>query len=247
MLSKRLRAVDGDGRTAGGEVTLSSHNLVVVLTELEALGRPGIEVGLHIDRTAGALVLTNRPVLLKGRGAINGRLVGTSSLSNLVRRAVRGDSALVLGVGRRVVGTEVLNDVVLDERVAGPAIDGKVRVAVGAVGTRVGDSTGRSRVPSLSSDEVAARAPLDAVGSSVAVGVGGLGATVSPPGEVAAVVGASGGGSALAGNEVARRASSNVSGGGGHGAGGSNGCGDDGSEGNHFEYKVTVEVGRLAC
>jgi hypothetical protein len=218
-----------------------------VLAELEALGSPGVEVGLHVDRTAGALVLTNRPVLLKGRGAIDGRLVGTSSLGNLVRRAISGDGALVLGVGRRVVGAEVLNDVVLDERVAGPAVDGEVRVAVGAVGTRVGDGTGRSRVPSLSSNEVAARAPLDAVGSAGAVGVGSLGAIVGPPGVVAAVVGASGGGSALASNEVARRASSNVGGGGGHGAGGSNGCGYDGGEGNHFECMVTVEVKRLAC
>jgi len=36
---------------------------------------------------------------------------------------------------------EVLNDVVLDERVASPAVDGKVGVAIGVVGTRVGDGT----------------------------------------------------------------------------------------------------------
>ena len=34
---------------------------------------------------------------------------------------------------------EVLNDVVLDERVASPAVDGKVGVAVGVVGARVGN------------------------------------------------------------------------------------------------------------
>jgi hypothetical protein len=218
-----------------------------VLTKLQALGGPSIEVSLHVDRSAGALVLTNRPVLLKGRGAIDRRLVGTGSLRNLVVAAVNVDRTLVLGVGRRVVGTKVLNDIVLDERVAGPAVDGKVRVAVGAVVARVGDGTGRSGVPSLSSDEVATRAPGDAVGSSVAVGVGDLGATVSPPGVVATVVGAGGGGSALASNEVARRAGSNVGGGGGHGASGSNGCGHDGGEGDHFEGKDTVEVGRLAC
>jgi len=36
---------------------------------------------------------------------------------------------------------EVLNDVVLDEWVASPAVDGKVGVAVGVVGTRIGDGT----------------------------------------------------------------------------------------------------------
>lgn len=36
---------------------------------------------------------------------------------------------------------EVLNDIVFDERVTCPAIDGKVGVAVGVVLTRVGDGT----------------------------------------------------------------------------------------------------------
>lgn len=58
-------------------------------------------------------------------------------------------------------------------------------------------------LPALASDKVAARAPRHDVGSGVAISVGHLGATVGPPGVVAAVVGASGGGSALADNEVA--------------------------------------------
>ena len=44
-------------------------------------------------------------------------------------------------VRTRNCSPEVLNDVVLDERVASPAVDGKVGVAVGVVGTRVGDGT----------------------------------------------------------------------------------------------------------
>lgn len=106
----------------------------------------------------------------------------------------------------------------------------------------MGSLPGRSWVPSLSTDEVATAAPLDAVASSVAIGVGDLGATVGPPGVVASVVVASGRGSALTGNEVARRAGGQVSGGSGHGAGGSNGCGNDGGEGDHFECKHTVKA-----
>jgi hypothetical protein len=138
----RLRAVNGDGSTSGAEVSLCSHNLVVVLTELHALAGPRIEVSLHVDASAGALVLANRPVLLKGRGAVNRRLVGAGALRNLVRGAVGGDGALVLRLRRRVVRAEVLDNVVLDERVAGPAVDGEVGVAVGVVGTRVGDGAG---------------------------------------------------------------------------------------------------------
>jgi hypothetical protein len=110
-----------------------------VLTELHALAGPRIKVSLHVDRTAGALVLANRPVLLKGRGAINGWLVGAGALGNLVGAAVGSDSTLVLRLRRRVVRAEVLDNVVLDERVAGPAVDGEVGVAVGVVGARVGN------------------------------------------------------------------------------------------------------------
>jgi len=136
-----LRAVDSDGSATTGEVSLSSDDLVVVGTQVHALAGPGIEVSLHVNRAGRALVLTNRPVLLKGLGAINGWLVGAGRLGDLVGRTVGRHGALVLGLGRGVVSSKVLNDVVLDERVAGPAVDGKVGVAVGVVGTGVGDST----------------------------------------------------------------------------------------------------------
>jgi hypothetical protein len=132
-------AVDSDLGATAGEVTLSSNNLVVVGTELHALGGPGIEVGLHVDGTGAALVLADRPVLVEGLGAVNGGLVDALGLGDLVRGAISSDGALDSGVGRGVVGAEVLNDVVLDQRVAGPAVDGEVGVALGAVGAGVGD------------------------------------------------------------------------------------------------------------
>jgi hypothetical protein len=91
-----LRAVDSDGGASGAEVALGSDNLVVVLAELHALAGPRIKVRLHVDRSAGTLVLAHGPVLLKGPGAINGWLVGTGALGNLVRRAVSSDGTLVL-------------------------------------------------------------------------------------------------------------------------------------------------------
>lgn len=138
---KNLWAVDGDLGVTSGEVTLGGNNLVVVLAKVHALAGPGVKVSLHIDGAGRALVLTNRPILLKGPGAIDGGLVGTGRLSDLVGRSIRGDGTLVLGLGRGVVGAEVLNDVVLDKGVAGPAVDGKVGVAVVVVSTRVGDGT----------------------------------------------------------------------------------------------------------
>jgi hypothetical protein len=67
----RLSAVDGDAGGAAGEVALSGNNLVVVLTELHALGRPSVEVVLHVDGSAGALVLADGPVLLEGLGTLS--------------------------------------------------------------------------------------------------------------------------------------------------------------------------------
>jgi hypothetical protein len=196
-----LRAADSDLGVTSGEVTLSGNDLVVVLAEVHALAGPGIEVSLHVNRAGRALVLTNRPILLKGPGAINGWLVGAGRLSDLVGRAIGGNGTLVLGLRRRVVGAEVLNDVVLDEGVASPAVDGKVGVAVVVVGTGVGDGTmsrlvsllrqmclskmvhipGRSGVPSLSTDKVTAGSPAHAVLASGSVGVGSPGTAIRPP------------------------------------------------------------------
>jgi hypothetical protein len=108
-------------------------------TELHALGSPGVEVGLHVDGTGAALVLADRPVLVEGLSTVDGGLVDTLGLGDLVRGAIGGDGALDCGVGGGVVGAEVLNDVVLDQRVAGPAVDGEVGVALRVVGAGVGD------------------------------------------------------------------------------------------------------------
>jgi hypothetical protein len=93
-----------------------------------------------VNSTTSALVGTNRPELLEGLGTIDGRLVVAGRDCELVVASVGCDTAAVGGSGGGVVSAEVLNDVVLDERVTGPSVDGKIGVAVGLVGTRVGDS-----------------------------------------------------------------------------------------------------------
>lgn len=110
--------------------------------QAHTLGRPRIEVRLHIDAAGGPLLLANAPVLLKGASAINGRLVSAGGDSNVVGAAIGVDGALALGVGGRVVRAEVLDDVVLDEGVAGPAVHGEVAVALGREGAAVIDGAG---------------------------------------------------------------------------------------------------------
>ena len=108
-------------------------------TQLHSLSSPSIEVSLHVNRATAALVGTHRPVLLEGLGAVDGGLVGALGLSDLVGGAVSGDGALDGSLRGGVVGAKVLDDVVFDQRVAGPAVDGEVGVAGWVVGSGVGD------------------------------------------------------------------------------------------------------------
>lgn len=88
-------------------VGLRGHNLVVVGAQLHALGGPRVEDGGHVDGAAGALVVTDGPVLLEGTGAIDRGGVGAGVLVELVIGTVDGDGAL--GGGSRALVQE--NDV----------------------------------------------------------------------------------------------------------------------------------------
>ena len=64
----------------------------------------------------------NRPVLLKGSRAFNARLVDTGRLVNVIGAAVALDLPHLLGLRARVVGSEVLDNVILDERILRPPV-----------------------------------------------------------------------------------------------------------------------------
>ena len=90
-------------------------------------------------RPAYPLLLPHRPELLERPGALNRRLVDPCAGEHLVLAFLRGEVAL----GRpRLVGCQVgvgFDDVVLDQGVARPAVDGKVSGAGGVVRTGVFD------------------------------------------------------------------------------------------------------------
>jgi len=102
--------------------------------------------------------------LLEGSSTDDGWLVGTSGLVDVVDGTIAGYGSLLGGTTGWVVGSEVLDDVVLDQRVLGPSVDGKVAVTIWLVRTGVGDCASGSWVPSLSSYKVSVVSrPLDAV------------------------------------------------------------------------------------
>lgn len=85
------------------------------------------------------LGVTDRPVLLEGLCTVDGWLVGTSGLEDVVGCTVASNATLLGGGGRWVVATVRLDDVVLNQRAASPPIDREVAVAVWLIGTAVVD------------------------------------------------------------------------------------------------------------
>lgn len=128
-------------------------------TELQAELSPGVEVVGSSDSTRRTLVLTDAPVLVKGSGTRDGGLVSTDTLVDIVDRTVSGDGTHVLEPAAGVVCAVGLEDVVLDEGVLAPAVDGEVRVTLGRVGALEVDVAGRTLRPTLASDEVVAVLP----------------------------------------------------------------------------------------
>ena len=126
-------------RPAVGGIPLGGHNDIVVAAKPHTNLGPLVKVLLGRDGAADALLLAHRPVLLEGAGALDGRLVDARAGEDLVVALLVAEGAL----GRpRLVRRQVcvrLDDVVLDQRVARPAVDGEVARARGVVGAGVLD------------------------------------------------------------------------------------------------------------
>jgi hypothetical protein len=122
---------------------------------------PSGEVSLDVDRSTNALLLPDRPVLLEGRRAVDGGLVGTGGLKDVVSATINGDGSLLSCCRGWVVAAVRLNDVVLNKRVACPAVERDVGVHVlTGPGTAVVDNASASWVPSLATNPVAHIVPL---------------------------------------------------------------------------------------
>jgi hypothetical protein len=96
-------------------------------------------VSAKVDGATGAVLGADSPILLESRGALDRRLVGTSGLEEGVGAAVDLGRADGARTGGRVVAAEGLDDVELDQRALGPAVEGEVPVAVGLDVGIVGD------------------------------------------------------------------------------------------------------------
>lgn len=66
---------------------------------------PSLEDGAHVDGSALAVLLTDSPVLLEGLGAVDGGLLVTSALVEVVGGTGVLEGAALLGLGAGVVVT----------------------------------------------------------------------------------------------------------------------------------------------
>lgn len=121
--------------TSSTEIALGGNDLVVVCSKVQPNFGPGGEMVGCCDGARWAMCRADRPVLCESWGTEDRRLVCASQGEDIVVRAIRGDGAELCSAGGRVVGSEIFDDVVFNEWVFGPAVDGKVGVAVGAVGS----------------------------------------------------------------------------------------------------------------
>jgi hypothetical protein len=81
-----------------------------VVTEVHTRRSPGIEVVLHVNGAAGALVAADRPVLVESLNTVDGRLLVSCGHVEIVGITVGVDSTSVLSLATGVVRAVVLND-----------------------------------------------------------------------------------------------------------------------------------------
>lgn len=104
---------------------LRRQHLVVHRAQLQTQPRPCVKVRLGRNRAAaGARVAALRNVLRERRRAGNRRLVDLRVLPDIIDRAITLDGADLGALSGTLAVGGVLCDVVLDKRVARPAVDG---------------------------------------------------------------------------------------------------------------------------
>lgn len=81
-----------------------------MVTKAHASLSPSVEVSLHVNRAAGALVAADGPVLVEGLGAVDGRLVVAGGHVDIVGVTISVDGSLLLSTASGVVRAVVLDD-----------------------------------------------------------------------------------------------------------------------------------------
>jgi hypothetical protein len=123
-----------DCRLAAPPLSLDTDEHALVISKRQASLLPGVKVLAGGDGPTDMALRSDGPVLRKGRGADNRWCVHTPLHPDFVGGAIRLERAVarrILIIGR-MMDAKVLNYVVLDQRVCGPAVKSEIRVPIGS-------------------------------------------------------------------------------------------------------------------
>lgn len=80
----------------------------------------------------GCVAAANRPVLVECCDPLDRRSIGTNGLVNVVATSIAGHTPDMSEAGTWIVRAKIFRNVVLDQWVGGPAIDGEVSITIGS-------------------------------------------------------------------------------------------------------------------
>lgn len=137
-------SLDSDAGGSTALITLSGNYHIVMGAKRHAMRGPGVKMVARGHRATDSMRCANRPVLRESLSTVDRRSVDTSRRVDVVGAAIRLNGPLEFTAGAGIVRAKTLNNVVLDERVAGPAVNSQVRVAIGLVSPGILDRARRS-------------------------------------------------------------------------------------------------------
>ena len=91
------------------------------------------------DRSADTPLLANRQILVEGLSALDGRCVGADVEVDIISRSIGVNRALISACGARIVGSVLLNNIVLNQGTGGPTVQCDQAVTTGIDGASIRD------------------------------------------------------------------------------------------------------------
>lgn len=122
---------NGDLGRSTALIPLGCHDLIVKSSQLHTQLAPRIEMISSCDRASDSLSTSDTKVLLKGSSSNNRRSIGTCVFVDVVDSSVRSHSPFGGQARRGIVRAVRFDNVVLDQRRFGPAVDREVAVTAG--------------------------------------------------------------------------------------------------------------------
>jgi hypothetical protein len=139
ILSINNSSLNSDTRLPTTLVPLRCHNQIIKVPQRHTLTCPRIKMVASRHRPTHPMILPHGPILCKALRAIDRRRIHKLVCIDVVGTPVGINCPFESAARRRVVGSEGLHDVVLNQGVARPAVDREVAVTFRGEGAGVGD------------------------------------------------------------------------------------------------------------